>query len=118
MRPASYKNMIPKYGFAIKNQKCYVPALPKSKNYSVISAVTSETLMGIQIFEGSIKSGDFGCFILNLIKSTSGMKKALSRFIFFVDNASPHHAEILNPLKNYINIQYNAPYSSFLNPIE
>jgi hypothetical protein len=48
------KNMIPNYGFAIKNQKCYVPVLPKSKNYSVISAVTSETLMGIQIFEGSI----------------------------------------------------------------
>ncbi len=51
------KNMIPKYGFTIKNQKYYVPALPKSKNYSVISAVNSETILGIQIFEGSIKSG-------------------------------------------------------------
>ena len=39
------KNMIPRYGFSIKNQKCYVPSLPKSKNYSVICAITNESIL-------------------------------------------------------------------------
>ena len=112
------KDFIPRYGFSVKNYACYVPALTKSKNFSCIVALSKEGVIGLQIFEGSVKSGDFGCFILNLIRNSVKIDFEVNNYVFFLDNASIHHAECLSNLKNYINFRYNAPYSPFLNPIE
>ena len=112
------KNFIPLYGFAVKNKRCFVPGLSKSKNYSCIVAMINEKIIGLQIIEGSVKSGDFGCFLLKLIKLNFPAKASLNNVVFFMDNAQIHKSDSLKELRNFIKIQFNAPYSPALNPIE
>lgn len=112
------KDFIPRYGFAIKNSRCFIPALSKSKNYSCIVAMTTEKVIGIQIIEGSVKGTDFGCFFLNLIRHNFAVERVLNEVIFFMDNARIHKCSDLEEFRSFVNIQFNAPYSPFLNPIE
>jgi hypothetical protein len=67
---------------------------------------------------GSVRAGDFGSFIIDLINENKFISENLKNTIFYMDNARIHNAKILQPLFSKLNIFYSAPYSPFLNPIE
>ena len=50
------------------------------------------------LFKGSIKSSDFGGFIIILLKHYSKILNRLHNYVFCLDNASIHKAKILIPL--------------------
>jgi hypothetical protein len=109
-------HVIPIFGYAKKGRKCVVEVHPKTSNISVLAAITQSCLLGFQIFRGSVKAKDFGCFLINLIEFSPeilGRKDPM-----FLDNASIHKAQVLRDLLQTLNIIYLTPYSPFLNPIE
>jgi hypothetical protein len=108
--------IIPIFGWARKGQRCVVRTFPQTHNTTVITAITQHDILGFQIFRGSVKGRDFGCFLMNLIEYYPDLLDERCLWIF--DNASVHRAEVIKPLLNMLNIEYNTPYSPFLNPIE
>ena len=64
------ENIYPKYGYSVKNSPYIVTVPPKNnKHYSLIAAITENKLLGYMVFEGSVKTQDYGGFILKLIET-------------------------------------------------
>jgi DNA-binding NarL/FixJ family response regulator len=99
--------IIPIFGWARKGQRCVVRTFPQTHNTTVITAITQHDILGFQIFRGSVKGRDFGCFLMNLIEYYPDLLDERCLWIF--DNASVHRAEVIKPLLNMLNIEYNTP---------
>jgi len=112
------QHVVPICGYSKKGKKFTLQCPPKGTNHSVIAAVTKEKILCYQIFQGSVKSQDFGAFVLNMITNIDEVKGNLENAILFLDNASIHRAKILSNLREIISFQFNVGYSPFLNPIE
>lgn len=111
-------NAKPNYGWGKKGQQLSIQAKPRSKNYSIISAITQNTVLGCQIIKGGVKGKDFLGFIVNLLRFYE-MEKICTHIVIFLDNARMHHAKIVQEsLKNKVTFLFNAAYSPMLNPIE
>jgi hypothetical protein len=108
----------PLYGYQKKNLPLKLICPARQKKISVIAAIKKDTVLGIQMIEGNVTSKTYGAFFLNLIKNNPNIKTNLKNVVFFMDNASIHKGAILLELFSVCKIQYNAPYSPFLNPIE
>ncbi len=68
---------------------------PRNTRLSLLVAISTQGILGFQIFDGSVKSGDFGQFMIHLIVNNPYISINLSNFIFYMDNARIHHAKIL-----------------------
>ena len=111
------QNLSPLYGYTKAGTRCSIIRPFKSTNYSVVAATTSEQLVALQIFKGSVKSQDFCGFFANLTNYLSETKP--DSYVFLMDNASIHKSKIFqNAVKKNFAILYNAPYSPMLNCIE
>lgn len=110
--------LVPLYIYARKGKKVCLSIPPKGTNISIIAATGVKGLYGFQVIQGGLSGGDFACFIVNLINNYPQIKLNLDIFVFFMDNASVHKAELFQNLRQHINILYNAPYSPFLNYIK
>ena len=80
--------------------------------------MSENNLIGMMLFQGSVKSSDFGAFLLFLLKNNNVIKSNLNNYIFYMDNASIHKANLLNKLKLCVRIKFIPPYSPMINPIE
>lgn len=90
---------------------------PKSKNYTLIAAITAREIMGFLLLKGGAKGADYFNFLLKLIKNH--LKLNLNKTIFFADNGTAHKKkELLNEFSKYMIFKFNAPYSPQTNPIE
>ena len=67
----------------------------RGNNLSGLSAINDEKLLGYMIFKGSVKSSDFGGFLLCLLKNYPIIINSLNKSIFCLDNAAIHKAKIL-----------------------
>ena len=47
------------------------------------------------IFDGSILAKDYAAFIVRLINTYKEIKNNIEDYVFFVDNAKTHHANII-----------------------
>lgn len=111
------QNFCPLYGYAKAGERWHVIAPVKSTNFSVIAAMTSEQLLAIQFFKGSVKTEDFCGFKANLTNYL--WEKRNDSYVFLMDNASIHKYKLFqNIVKKDYAILYNAPYSLMLNCIE
>ena len=110
--------MTPQCSYSKKSQSSLVLHPKKSKNLSVVTAISKKGLIGIQIVKGSITGTDFACFLLGIIKNHKDIEENLKEYYFFMDNASIHKRISTQKFLHSMNIFYNAPYSPFLNPIE
>ena len=52
--------------------------------------MTNEKIIGPQIIEGSVKSGDIDYFLLKLIRLNFPAKASVNNVVFFMDNAQIH----------------------------
>ena len=111
-------NIVPLKGISKKNTKCLIKSSTKGPNITAIVAFSKKKFYGLQLFSGGVKAQDFSCFIINLINNNEELKSNPENFIFFMDNARIHNSKITQNFFNCLNILYNAPYSSDLNPIE
>ena len=108
----------PVAGYARRSEVCIYEYKKRTKNFSVIAAMTDEEVLGYQIFQKGTTARDFGAFLINLIDSCSLKTKGLDNYVFFMDNSKTHHAKRLRKLRDYLHICFNAAYSPQLNPIE
>jgi len=108
----------PLYGYSKVGQPCLIGSEANFQNYSVITAITKEKIIGFQVFKGSIETNEFGAFLAGLVKANPELLKDRSKYVFYMDNAPIHHARSLKPFLKHFNVIYGAPYSPFLNPIE
>lgn len=69
----------PLYGYAFRSQRCIFTHSKRTKNYSVVAAMTDEKLLGCQIFQGSIRGADFAAFVVNLVKRLNLHKDDLDK---------------------------------------
>lgn len=112
------QNMIKNYGFSKRKKQIKMITPPKSDNYSVIAALNVEGFLGFQIFRGAVKSEDFCCFLLSLVKKLE-LDENENNICFLMDNASIHKSCVFkDKILSRFNIIYNGPYSPELNPIE
>lgn len=51
-------NIVPTYGFSVKNTKCTMSLTNRGYNISLISCVSENEILGFIIFKGSIKAKD------------------------------------------------------------
>lgn len=90
----------------------------KSINYSAITAMDSDGILGVKVVKGGVKSEEFFHFMQQLIESKEELIKS-EKVVFFMDNASIHKtSDSMVQLSKFYNILYNAPYTPQLNPIE
>ena len=112
------RQMAPLYGYAPSGERCFVVSPAKSKNYSVVVAMTAEGYLGFQIFNGSVKSQDFAGFLSSLVSSLA-LSNPNDKYVFLMDNAAIHRSKIFKEIVgNQVSILYNAPYSPMFNCIE
>ena len=100
------QQMVPLYGYSKIGESCFVSANLKSQNYSVVAAITKSKIIGYQIFKGSVAAEEFGSFIASLLNENPEILLNRQRYVFFMDNAPIHKAEILKPFFENFNILY------------
>ena len=107
-----------RYGWGKKGAKISIIKQPKSKNYSLLTAISDREILGCQFIRGGVKKEDFVGFICSLFKQKNlGINN--SHLIIFLDNASCHKAKhVKKYLGSKIKFLFNAGYSPMLNPIE
>jgi len=103
-----------KRGWSKKGKKCVIKVKNRRSvagRYSIVMAISKEKIIGFKIKQKSIKTEDFINFI-DEIKNENNY--------YFMDNATIHKSKQFNEFKEdkKINVIYNAPYKSELNPIE
>lgn len=108
----------PYYGYAHKKEHCIYKVGDKTKNFSVLAAISEDKILGYQIFKGSVTAKDYGSFLVNLINLCGIKDQGTDNYVFFVDNSKIHSAKVLHDLNSYLHVCFNAPYSPQLNPIE
>lgn len=111
-------NSAPLYGYSKIGRPCCLRVKRKTKNITMISAISRNKIYGIQFFEGGVTASDYGAFICNLLKNNSGLIPNRHKFVLYMDNAPIHKARLLRPLYNHLNIVFGAAYSPYLNAIE
>ena len=112
------RKTIPLFGYAKLGKPYVIRGSVSSHNFSVIAAITSEKILGLQIYEKSVSAKDFGCFLVTLLNANPEIRNNLDNYVFFMDNARVHKAKVLKEFYENLHVCYNAPYSPFLNPIE
>ena len=102
------------YGWNIKGEQLIVNKRKQRKRFSIISAISINKIIGVNITKGSVNSNIFTEFIKNISKKINNKK------VLFMDNAVIHHSKIFTEYikTNNKKILYNIPYCSELNPIE
>ena len=50
------------------------------------------------VFEESVKSSDFGIFLLEMINNSNDLKNNLDDYVFIFDHCPTHHAKCLQDL--------------------
>jgi len=90
----------------------------RSKNISVCSALTAQSLLKFEIHEGSYNTVRFNAFIAMIVKNLS--ENNLVSMIFVMDNCSIHKSKALKETleSNGHELLFLPAYSPFLNPIE
>jgi transposase len=103
-------------GLSIKGEKINIPKKNlKSKNLSLLMAITKDEILNYDIYESSINKYSFYDFIKKIINN---LKENSYTFVF--DNVSFHKDKeilklIIDSNNNYL---FTPPYSPNLNPIE
>lgn len=109
----------PKRGRSLIGTKAIttVPAV-RTRNISVFAAMNRNEMVFYKIQDRPFKSEDFKTSLLEL--KTKCFEKGLVSPLFFMDNASIHHSNLLTLAlaETDISIEYLPPYSPMLNPIE
>jgi len=111
-------SMIPIFAYSKRGEPSPYHRPEKQRNISVIAAISNHGIVGFQMIEGSVKGEDFAGFLMDLISNSHEIRNNLEKFVFFMDNASIHKKKKNTNFLECLNIQYNAPYSPFFNPIE
>lgn len=90
----------------------------RSKNITLIAAMSSQKLYKFKIFENSTNSQIFYDYMVQLISDI--LLKGIKNVLFVMDNAPVHNKTNLIDLANSEGHQilFLPPYSPFLNPIE
>lgn len=109
---------IPQYGYGRVGCACVCQVRRKTKNVTLISAITKDSILGIQIFKGGLTAYDYGAFLINLLLKHPHIAENRQNYCFYMDNAPIHHAVVLKPFYNHLNILFGAAYAPYLNPIE
>ncbi|MCJ7636344.1 MAG: IS630 family transposase [Nitrososphaeraceae archaeon] len=102
------------YGWGMKGTKIFKIHKKSRITYTVISAISNESIIHNEIIKGSSNAKSFKQFIIKVLEKINKPKYLL------MDNARIHHSKIL---KDYITatdsqIIYNVPYCPEYNPIE
>ena len=102
------------YGWNIKGMRLVAIKRQQRIRYSVVSAISADKIINVNIVKGSINSVTFIEFIKSVVNKIKNNK------ILFMDNARIHHSKLFTSYAKTINnkILYNVPYCSELNPIE
>jgi transposase len=107
----------PKFGYERKNRRLVLKSKKKkSKNYSIITCITNEEVLGAMLVEGGVKGDVFFTFIVETI-----MKYNLSneKYTIILDNAKVHKTiAYMQKYEQYINTLYLPSYSPSFNGIE
>jgi transposase len=90
----------------------------RTRNISVICAITDDSILGYQCYKGGVTGQDFAGFLINLLKHNTDIWDDLHNYVFILDKASAHKSEISREFRGCLPIHYLAPYSPFLTPIE
>jgi len=100
-----------------KREKTSLSQQVKSKNYSVMAAVTGNKVLGCQITKGGVKQGDFAGFFCTLFQEKN-VGNRNTNLVIFIDGASTHHSKFVkSTFESKITFLFNAGYSPMLNPI-
>jgi len=102
------------YGWNEKGQRLMVNKKQQRKRYSIISAISKEKVINVEIIQGSVNAEIFTEYLKKVIEKVGENK------IIFMDNARIHHSKILKRYTKTIKneVIYNIPYCSEINPIE
>ncbi len=107
-----------RYAWGQKGKKIPLKKPNKSKNYSLLAAITDRDILGCQLVQGGVKKEDFAGFISSILEVAELGKKS-SHIVLFLDNASIHHSKLVkNIIGSKLTLLFNAEYSPMLNPIE
>lgn len=110
--------MMPLYGYSKKGTKAVSLTQPKSQNYSLLAAISDDSIDAFIVFKGSVKSGDFNGFMASLMVLFK-LDEYPREVVFFMDNATIHkNIGLREEIATQLAIVYNAPYTRYLNPIE
>lgn len=111
-------HLVPIYIYSKKGKRICLKVPPRGTNQTVLAAIGINDFYGFRILKGGATASDFGAFLCDLLSKNPDVRNDLANHIFFMDNCSIHTANALRLFSKYLNIQFNAPYTPFLNPIE
>lgn len=110
------KHMHPKRGWSLKGIKIKTKNnIVKSRNLSVVCAISDESLLNYKIFEKGIRSFDFFMFLFEMVQKNNFLNE---KVIFVLDNAHVHNSRFYKKADKYINLFFLPEYTPQLNPIE
>jgi len=90
----------------------------RTRNLSVICAITPDEIILLQCFKGGMAASDFAGFLSRLLINNREIKENLDDYVIILDNSRIHNAKEIKKFMSYLPIQFLSPYSPFLNPIE
>lgn len=108
------------YSWSPRGNPLKIEAGTRSINYSLIAAISEESLIGFMIIRGFLDAEAFAGFMLMVIKKiTNQDKEALNKYSFIMDNASIHKKYLEKEFfKTKVDVIWTPPYTPELNPIE
>jgi transposase len=106
----------PKRGYSLRGEICRIKYIgEKTKNVSLLCAVTGKGVLGYMLFKGSVKASDFTYFLCCLMTFLRPRKD----YIILCDQARIHKDKTYSIIVDkYINRLYIPSYSCYLNMIE
>ena len=85
----------------------------------MIVAIGVDRIYGFQLFDGSIKSEDFGAFIINILDTYAEIRGNASKYVFYVDNCSTHHALLVKErIYSKVIFMHGPSYTPEFNSVE
>lgn len=105
------------YGYGQRNQELrFDDVIAKSKNYSLLAAITDTEVVSYCMFEDSVKAPDYFCFIYDM---AAIMDSKYDKWLLVIDIANIHKEKTLfKEALKCINLAFLPPYSPQFNPIE
>ncbi len=85
----------------------------------MIVAIGFDNIYGFQIYDGSITAEDYGDFIVNILRNHEEIRLNITKYFFYVDNCSTHHAKLIKEkLTSKVMFFYGPKYTPEFNSVE
>jgi len=71
-----------------RGKPAIIGRIARTKNISLICAITNKEVLGFKCFKGGITATDFGCFLIELLNNHEEILENISDYVFCLGQCS------------------------------